>query len=151
MVIMVGSPAVVSGTVSKSTGEQKTKGVPLVDAQLSELDSRESEIESLKLLILKLKRMQFGPRSEKFSSDVRPAGPRPRSIREDRSGARRFRCFPFRFTDPVPRRCSLSTDSRMPHAARPEPARPNPKCLPASGIGHREKQKTFVCRFPYPT
>jgi len=42
----------------------------LVLAQRSELDSRESEIESLKLLILKLKRMQFGPRSEKFSRDI---------------------------------------------------------------------------------
>src|SRR5882757_6948882 len=42
----------------------------LVLAQRSELDSRETEIESLKLLILKLKRMQFGPRSEKFSRDI---------------------------------------------------------------------------------
>src|ERR1700704_1985678 len=42
----------------------------LVLAQQSELDSRETEIESLKLLILKLKRMQFGPRSEKFSRDI---------------------------------------------------------------------------------
>src|SRR5215471_18501009 len=42
----------------------------LVLAQRSELDSRELEIESLKLLILKLKRMQFGPRSEKFSRDI---------------------------------------------------------------------------------
>jgi transposase len=42
----------------------------LVLAQRSELDSRESEIESLKLLILKLKRMQFGPRSEKFSREI---------------------------------------------------------------------------------
>jgi transposase len=36
----------------------------------SELDSRRTEIENLKLLILKLKRMQFGPRSEKFSRDI---------------------------------------------------------------------------------
>ncbi len=32
--------------------------------------TRASRIESLKLLILKLKRMQFGPRSEKFSRDI---------------------------------------------------------------------------------
>ena len=42
----------------------------LVLAKQSELDSREAEIENLKLLILKLKRMQFGPRSEKLSADI---------------------------------------------------------------------------------
>src|SRR6266571_1614781 len=42
----------------------------LVLAQQSELDSRQNEIENLKLLILKLKRMQFGPRSEKFTRDI---------------------------------------------------------------------------------
>src|SRR3984893_1232453 len=43
----------------------------LVLTQHSELASRETEIESLKLLILKLKRMQFGPRSEKFDHEIR--------------------------------------------------------------------------------
>src|SRR5277367_5666346 len=42
----------------------------LVLAKQSELDSHRTEIESLKLLILKLKRMQFGPRSEKLSRDI---------------------------------------------------------------------------------
>ena len=42
----------------------------LVLAKQSELDSRNTEIESLKPLILKLKRMHLGPRSEKFSSDI---------------------------------------------------------------------------------
>jgi transposase len=42
----------------------------LVLAKQSELDSRQTEIENLKLLILKLKRMQFGPRSEKFARDI---------------------------------------------------------------------------------
>ncbi len=42
----------------------------LVLAKQSELDSHRSEIESLKLLILKLKRMQFGPRSEKLTRDL---------------------------------------------------------------------------------
>ena len=42
----------------------------LVLAKQSELDSRRTEIENLKLFILKLKRMQFGPRSEKFSRDI---------------------------------------------------------------------------------
>ena len=42
----------------------------LVLAKQSELDSRETEIENLKLLILKLKRMHFGPRSEKLSANI---------------------------------------------------------------------------------
>ena len=42
----------------------------LVLAKQSELDSRETEIENLKLLILKLKRMHFGPRSEKVNHDI---------------------------------------------------------------------------------
>ena len=40
----------------------------LVLAKQAELDSRTTEIESLKLLILKLKRMHFGPRSEKYTT-----------------------------------------------------------------------------------
>ena len=39
-------------------------------AKQSELDSRDTEIENLKLLILKLKRMHFGQRSEKFDRDI---------------------------------------------------------------------------------
>ena len=42
----------------------------LVLTQQAELDSRTTEIESLKLLILKLKRMHFGPRSEKYNHDI---------------------------------------------------------------------------------
>ncbi len=42
----------------------------LVLAKQSELDSRETEIENLKLLILKLRRMHFGPRSEKVNADI---------------------------------------------------------------------------------
>jgi len=42
----------------------------LLLAKQSELDSRETEIESLKLLILKLKRMHFGRRSEKLNADI---------------------------------------------------------------------------------
>jgi transposase len=43
----------------------------LVLAKQAELDSRTTEIENLKLLILKLKRMHFGPRSEKFDRDIK--------------------------------------------------------------------------------
>ena len=42
----------------------------LLVAKQSELDSRHTEIENLKLLVLKLKRMQFGPRSEKLNRDI---------------------------------------------------------------------------------
>ena len=42
----------------------------LVVAKQAELDSRTTEIENLKLLILKLKRMHFGPRSEKYTRDI---------------------------------------------------------------------------------
>jgi transposase len=42
----------------------------LVLTQQAEIDSRTTEIESLKLLILKLKRMHFGPRSEKHAHDI---------------------------------------------------------------------------------
>src|SRR5215472_1436793 len=42
----------------------------LVLVQRAELDSRTTEIENLKLLILKLKRMHFGPRSEKYTHDI---------------------------------------------------------------------------------
>jgi len=43
----------------------------LVLAKQAELDSRATEIETLKLLILKLKRMHFGPRSEKYDHDLK--------------------------------------------------------------------------------
>jgi transposase len=42
----------------------------LVLAKQSELDSHKTEIENLKLLILKLKRIHFGPRSEKLHADI---------------------------------------------------------------------------------
>jgi len=42
----------------------------LVLAKQAELDSHTTEIENLKLLILKLKRMHFGPRSEQYDRDI---------------------------------------------------------------------------------
>ena len=42
----------------------------LVVAQRSELDSRDTEIDNLKLLVLKLKRMHFGQRSEKMNAEI---------------------------------------------------------------------------------
>ena len=46
----------------------------LVLAKQAELDSRTTEIENLKLLVLKLKRMHFGPRSEKYDQRHPTAG-----------------------------------------------------------------------------
>src|SRR6185369_9547737 len=43
----------------------------LVLAKQAELDSRTTEIENLKLLVIKLKRMHFGPRSEKYDKDIK--------------------------------------------------------------------------------
>jgi transposase len=42
----------------------------LVLAKQSQLDSRDTEIENLKLLVLKLKRMHFGQRSEKLNAEI---------------------------------------------------------------------------------
>jgi transposase len=42
----------------------------LVLAKQAEIDSHTTEIENLKLLILKLKRMHFGPRSERYDRDI---------------------------------------------------------------------------------
>jgi transposase len=42
----------------------------LVLTKQAELDSCTTEIENLKLLVLKLKRMHFGPRSEKYDPDI---------------------------------------------------------------------------------
>ena len=42
----------------------------LILAQQEELASRDTEIENLKLLVLKLKRMQFGRKSEKLDKQI---------------------------------------------------------------------------------
>jgi len=42
----------------------------LILSQQEELASRDTEIENLKLLVLKLKRMQFGRKSEKLDKQI---------------------------------------------------------------------------------
>ena len=42
----------------------------LILAQQEELASRDTEIENLKLLVLKLKRLQFGQKSEKLDKQI---------------------------------------------------------------------------------
>src|SRR5579863_9106952 len=59
----------------------------LVLAKQAELDSRTTEIESLKLLILKLKRMHFGPRSEKYNHDIQQLELRLEDLEANQSAA----------------------------------------------------------------
>lgn len=59
----------------------------LVLAQRAELDSRTTEIENLKLLILKLKRMHFGPRSEKYDHDIQQLELRLEDLETSRAAA----------------------------------------------------------------
>jgi transposase len=86
---------------------------PLVLAQKSELDSRETEIESLKLLILKLKRMRFGPRAEKFDRDIQQLELRLEDLEANQAA-----------TDPLPTPLATvaSGETRRKPARRPLPA-----------------------------
>ncbi len=59
----------------------------LVLAKQSELDSRETEIDNLKLLVLKLKRMHFGPRSEKWKADMEQLELRLEELESNQAGA----------------------------------------------------------------
>jgi transposase len=59
----------------------------LVLAKQAELDSRTTEIENLKLLILKLKRMHFGPRSEKHTHDIQQLELRLEDLEANQSAA----------------------------------------------------------------
>src|SRR6185436_9718430 len=59
----------------------------LLLAKQAELDSRTTEIESLKLLILKLKRMHFGPRSEKYNHDIQQLELRLEELEANQSAA----------------------------------------------------------------
>jgi transposase len=60
----------------------------LVIEQHSELLSHKNEIEHLRLLILKLKRMQFGPRSEKMSVDIEQLELRLEDLEVHQAGTR---------------------------------------------------------------
>jgi hypothetical protein len=86
----------------------------LILAQRSELDSRQSEIENLKLLILKLKRMQFGPRSEKFHRDLEQLELQLEDLEANQAAAEQ---------QPVqPAAATLNEKARRKPARRPLPA-----------------------------
>jgi transposase len=86
----------------------------LVLTQQAELDSRTTEIESLKLLILKLKRMHFGPRSEKYNHDIQQLELRLEDLEANQAA-----------TEPppvVPAMVALKQESPRKPARRPLPA-----------------------------
>src|ERR1035438_8650210 len=123
----------------------------LVLAQQSELDSRETEIESLKLLILKLKRMHFGSRAEKFDRDInssncgwktwKPTRPPPNHCPR----SRRQSCL----TKPVASRRAVR--SRLNCHVRQKRSRPRRKSVPtaAARCGYSAKtcaRRSNMCR-----
>ena len=102
----------------------------LVLAQHAELDSRTTEIENLKLLILKLKRMHFGPRSEKYDQDIQQlelrledleaaAAPAPTAAPVDAPATETAQKKPAR--RPLPESLPRTTETRAPkHTACPD-------------------------------
>src|SRR5512132_432398 len=89
----------------------------LVLAQQAELDSRSTEIENLKLLILKLKRMHFGPRSEKHAHDIQQLELRLEDLEANQAAA-----------EPPP--MVAATVVLKPQAPRKPARRPLPAALP---------------------
>src|SRR5215831_6410562 len=86
----------------------------LVLAKQAELDSRTTEIENLKLLILKLKRMHFGPRSEKYTHDIQQLELRLEDLEANQAAAEP--------PPPVPATIVLKQQAPRKPARRPLPA-----------------------------
>lgn len=86
----------------------------LVLAKQAELDSRATEIESLKLLIAKLKRMHFGPRSEKRDRDLEQLELRLEELEANQAAAEA--------SSPVPATAAIHQQAPRKPARRPLPA-----------------------------
>jgi transposase len=86
----------------------------LVLAKQTELDSRTTEIENLKLLVLKLKRMHFGPRSEKCDKDIRQLELRLEDLEASQAAAEP--------EPPLPATAAVKQYVRRKPARRPLPA-----------------------------
>src|SRR5215470_6941882 len=86
----------------------------LVLAKQAELDSRTTEIENLKLLILKLKRMHFGPRSEKRDHDIQQLELRLEDLEANQAAAEP--------PPTVPATVAVQKKARSKPARRPLPA-----------------------------
>ena len=89
----------------------------LVLAKQAELDSRTTEIENLKLLIVKLKRMHFGPRSEKSDHDIQQLELRLEDLETNQAAAERPPVIP-------------ATVALKQQASRKPARRPLPDALP---------------------
>jgi transposase len=86
----------------------------LVLAKQAELDSRTTEIENLKLLIFKLKRIHFAPRSEKYDHDIRQLELRLEDLEANQAAAEP--------PPPVPATVVLKQQAPRKPARRPLPA-----------------------------
>lgn len=78
-----------------------------VDAQQIVIDSRHSEIERLNLLIAKLRRLQYGRKSEKLARDIDQLELRLEELQADASAACIVEPEPVKVSRPVSRRASL--------------------------------------------
>ena len=65
----------------------------LILAQQEELASRDTEIENLKLLVLKLKRLQFGQKSEKLDKQIEQLELRLEDLEANQTAAPAFRIY----------------------------------------------------------
>jgi transposase len=90
----------------------------LVLTQQSRLDSSEAEIENLKLLVLKLRRMHFGQKSEKLSADIGQLELRLEDLEATRAAE-----------DPLPAQLAIIAANEE-KAARKPARRPLPAELP---------------------
>jgi hypothetical protein len=86
----------------------------LLLAKQSELDSRETEIENLKPLVLKLKRMHFGPRSEKRNADIEQLELRLEDMETSQAAAEPL--------PPLPATVAINEKAARKPARRPLPA-----------------------------
>lgn len=86
----------------------------LVLAKQAELDSRATEIESLKLLIVKLKRMHFGPSSEKYDRELQQLELRLEDLEANQAAAEP--------PPAVPATVAWKQTARLKPARRPLPA-----------------------------
>jgi transposase len=103
----------------------------LVLAQQSELASQKTEIENLNLLIFKLKRMQFGQRSEKLDRQVGQLELRLEDLEATEAAS-----------EPEPIDPATATSMATPQKQRRKPARrPLPAALPRETVTHSPKQE----------
>src|SRR5215510_7323507 len=93
----------------------------LMLAKQTDIDSHTTEIENLKLLILKLKRMHFGPRSEKYDQDIKQLELRLEDLEANQAAA-----------EPVPP--DTATAAVKQHVRRKPVRRPLPAELPRETV-----------------